>query len=80
MKSMFSPPVVFREAERLIQKHKIDFIDCFQIVTILPRSIPILVFGIQVNTDHHCGSRLGAGPPGEEGARVWEVTTEPAPI
>ena len=28
-------PLVFTEAERLIQKYKIDFIDCFQIVTML---------------------------------------------
>ncbi|MBZ5524760.1 MAG: PIN domain-containing protein [Acidobacteriia bacterium] len=69
--------LVSTEAERLIQKYKIDFIDCFQIVTILygqfrhlgPDSKSILI----------TADRRLAKVARAEGARVWECTSEPAP-
>ncbi len=70
-------PQVTTEAKRLIQKYKIDFIDCFQIVTILkgkysslgPKSKSLLI----------TADRDLASAAREEGAMVWECTTEPAP-
>ena len=70
-------PLVFREAERLIQKHKIDFIDCFQIVTILHGQFRFLCSdskSILITADQALAKAARA-----EGARVWEVTTDPAP-
>ncbi len=74
--SIFSPGV-HREAERLIQNYKIDFLDCFQIVTVLqgrfhrlgPQSKSILV----------TADRKLAEAARAEGAKVWECTSEPAP-
>lgn len=71
-------PDVRKEAERLIQTHKIDFLDCFQIVTILrgrfrhsgPESKSILI-----TADHGLARAARA-----EGVRVWECTTESAPV
>ena len=71
-------PDVRSEAERLIQTHKIDFLDCFQIVTILrgrfrhlgPESKSILI-----TADHGLARAARA-----EGVRVWECTTESAPV
>ena len=40
------------EAARLIQVHKIDFLDCFQIVTILAREISAHGRTLQVNSDN----------------------------
>jgi predicted nucleic acid-binding protein len=71
-------PLVFREAERLIQRHKIDFIDCFQIVTILHGQFRFLCLdskSILITADQALAKAARA-----EGARVWEVTTEPAPV
>jgi predicted nucleic acid-binding protein len=70
-------PVVSTEAERLIKKHKVDFLDCFQIVTILrgrfrelgPNSQSVLI-----TADRDLAKAARA-----EGARVWECTSEPAP-
>jgi predicted nucleic acid-binding protein len=71
-------PIVFSEAERLIKAYKIDFIDCFQIVTILrgqfrrlgPESQSILI-----TADRDLAKAARA-----EGAKVWECTREPAPV
>jgi hypothetical protein len=70
--------IVSAEAERLIKTHRIDFLDCFQIVTIMrgrfaalgPNSKSILI----------TADRGLAKAAREEGAKVWECTTEPAPI
>lgn len=70
-------PVVLSEAERLIKRHKVDFLDCFQIVTIMhgqfhalgPNSQSILITADE-------GLAKAAR---DEGVRVWECRTEPAP-
>jgi predicted nucleic acid-binding protein len=70
-------PIVFSETERLIKKYEIDFLDCFQIVTIMhgqfchsgPNDQSIL---ITADADLAKAARA-------EGARVWECRTEPAP-
>jgi predicted nucleic acid-binding protein len=70
-------PLVFKEAERMIQKHKIDFIDCFQIVTVLHGKYRVLVGvsqSILITADRGLAKAARA-----EGARVWECTTEPPP-
>jgi len=73
-------PSVMREAERLIKKHKkhkIDFLDCFQIVTILRGKFHVLSSeskSILITADRDLANAARA-----EGARVWECTTEPAP-
>lgn len=69
--------LVYHEAERLIETHGIDFLDCFQIVTVLhgkfsklgAESKPILI----------TGDRDLAKAARKEGATVWECTSEPAP-
>jgi predicted nucleic acid-binding protein len=69
--------VVFSEAERLIKKYKIDFLDCFQIVTILHGQFRVLgpnSKSILITAD----ARL-ANAARSEGARVWECRSEPAP-
>ena len=71
-------PLVFTEAERLFQKYKIDFIDCFQIVTILTGQFRFLCSdskSILITADRALATAARA-----EDARVWEVTTEPAPV
>lgn len=70
-------PVVRDEAERLITKYKIDFIDCFQIVTIMRGQFRIFVADSQsilITADRELARVARA-----EGARVWECTSEPAP-
>jgi predicted nucleic acid-binding protein len=70
-------PVVSSEAERLITKYGIDFIDCFQIVTIMRGRFSIFVAGSQsvlITADRELAKVARA-----EGAKVWECTTEPAP-
>jgi hypothetical protein len=70
-------PIVIREAERLIAKYKIDFVDCFQIVTIMRGKFRIFngpSQSILITADREL-SRVARA----EGARVWECTSEPAP-
>ena len=70
-------PVVSSEAERLITKYKIDFIDCFQIVTIMRGRFKIFIAGSQsvlITADRELARVARA-----EGARVWECTTESPP-
>jgi predicted nucleic acid-binding protein len=70
-------PVVFAETERLVNEHRIDFVDCLQIVTIMhgefsklgPNSKSILITA---------DAELAKAARAEE-ARVWECRTEPAP-
>ena len=70
-------PVVFSEAERLITKHKIDFFDCFQIVTVMHGRFSVLgpnSQSILITADEGLANAARA-----EGARVWECRSEPAP-
>lgn len=70
-------PRLFIEAERLIKKHNIDFIDCLQIVTILHGQYSVLgpnSKSLLITADH--GLALAARA---EHANVWEFTCEPAP-
>jgi predicted nucleic acid-binding protein len=70
-------PIVMNEAERLIQKHDIDFLDCFQIVTILHGKYRVLCAdskSILITADKRLAKAARA-----EGARVWECTSEPPP-
>jgi predicted nucleic acid-binding protein len=70
-------PLVRDETERLIATYKIDFIDCFQIVTIMQGKFRIFVGesqSILITADRELARVARA-----EGARVWECTSEPAP-
>src|SRR5271154_2285677 len=70
-------PVVSTEAERLVAAYKIDFIDCFQIVTILQGRFRIFVGESQsmlITADRELASAARA-----ESARVWECSSETAP-
>ncbi len=70
-------PVVFSEAERLIKKHKIDFLDCFQIVTIMHGRFNVLgpnSQSILVTADEGLANAARA-----ECVKVWECRSEPAP-
>lgn len=71
-------PVVHSEAERLIRTYKIDFLDCFQIVTILQGQFRYL--GPQSKSILITADRGLATAARAEGARVWECTSEPAPV
>jgi predicted nucleic acid-binding protein len=72
-------PIVSSEAERLIRKwkDKIDFLDCFQIVTVLHGRNRVLVGeskSILITADNKLAEAARA-----EGARVWECKSERAP-
>jgi predicted nucleic acid-binding protein len=70
--------VVVAETERLVAKYKIDFIDCFQIVTIMQGEFSFLAGpsqSILITADRGLAVAARA-----EKARVWECTSEPAPI
>jgi predicted nucleic acid-binding protein len=72
-------PVVSNEAERLIRKwkDKIDFLDCFQIVTVLHGRNRVLVGeskSILITADSNLAEVALA-----EGAKVWECKSERAP-
>lgn len=71
-------PDVFSEAERLIKAHGIDFLDCFQIVTILRGRFRVL--GPQSKSILITADRNLAKAARAEHARVWECTSEPAPV
>lgn len=70
-------PVVFSEAERLIKTYNIDFLDCFQIVTILHGQFHVL--GPNAQSILITADRKLADAARTEGAKVWECTSEPAP-
>jgi len=70
-------PIVTNEAARLMKKHDIDFLDCFQIVTILHGNNRLLFAdskSILITADKDLAKAARA-----EGARVWECTSEPPP-
>ena len=65
------------EAERLMKAHNIDFVDSLQIVTVLRGRFAGLVGGSRslfITAD-----RALAAAARQEGARVWECTTEASP-
>ena len=70
-------PVVFSETERLVKAHKIDFVDCLQIVTIMHGQFHILgpnSQSILITADEGLAKAARF-----EGARVWNCRTEPSP-
>jgi predicted nucleic acid-binding protein len=72
-------PIVASKAECLIRKwkDKIDFLDCFQIVTVVHGRNRVLVGeskSILITADNNLAKAARA-----EGARVWECNCEPAP-
>jgi predicted nucleic acid-binding protein len=70
-------PMVVTETERLVAKYNIDFVDCFQIVTIMQGKFKIFVGPSQsllITADRELAVAARA-----ERARVWECTTESAP-
>jgi predicted nucleic acid-binding protein len=71
-------PTVLSETERLIKTYKIDFLDCFQIVTILQGTFRHL--GPESKSILITGDRDLAKAARAEGAKVWECTSEPAPV
>jgi predicted nucleic acid-binding protein len=69
--------VALSEAERLIARHKIDFLDAFQIVTVMHGQFKMLgpnSKSILITADRPLAKAARA-----EGVKVWECTTEPAP-
>jgi predicted nucleic acid-binding protein len=71
-------PAVVAETERLVAKYQIDFIDCFQIVTIMQGEFSFLVGpsqSILITADRELAVAARA-----ERARVWECTSESAPV
>jgi len=68
---------VVAKAEVLVVKYKIDFIDCFQIVTLTQGEFSFLVGpsqSILITADHDLAIAARA-----EGAKVWECTRELTP-
>lgn len=71
-------PQLRSETDRLITAHSIDFIDAVQVVTLLQGRFRYMVQGSQsilITADRGLAAAARA-----EGARVWECTTEPAPV
>jgi predicted nucleic acid-binding protein len=74
--SIVSLPV-FQDAERLITKHGIDFIDCLQLVTLLRGKFNIMIDqsrSLLVTADEALARAARA-----EGASVWQCRTEAFP-
>lgn len=70
-------PKVLNEAEALIKKYNLDFIDCIQIITILHGRYSVLSAdskSILITADQDLAKAASA-----EGARVWDCTSEPPP-
>jgi predicted nucleic acid-binding protein len=71
-------PLVSSEFERLVTNYKIDFVDCLQIATIKHGKYRIFdgpSKSILITADRELAKAARA-----EGARVWECTSESAPI
>lgn len=70
-------PKLLREAEILITKHGLDFIDCAQIVTVKHGRFSVLVGdskSVLITADQKL-ARVAR----KEGVRVWECTSEAPP-
>ncbi len=70
-------PIVSTETERLIRRYNLDFVDCFQIVTL--RHGKYRVLGPNSQSILITADRDLAKAARSEGAKVWECTSEPAP-
>ncbi len=70
-------PGMLSEAQRLIRVHGIDFLDGFQVVTVL-RGHSSKMVG-ESKTLFITADRALAVAARAEGVRVWECTSEPAP-
>ena len=71
-------PSVRKEVRRLVRTHRLDVIDCFQIVTLMHGNTSRLVGGSQsllVTADDGLARAARA-----EGARVWQCRSEPSPL
>lgn len=71
-------PVVRTEFEQLVSKYKIDFIDCLQIATI--KHGKYRIFDGPSKSILITADRELAEVARTEGLRVWECTSEPAPV
>jgi predicted nucleic acid-binding protein len=71
-------PVVRTEFEQLVAKYKIDFIDCLQIATI--KHGKYRIFDGPSKSILITADRELARVARNEDIRVWECTTEPAPV
>ena len=70
-------PAVSSEFERLVTKHKLDFVDCFQVATLKHGKYRIFdgpSKSILITADRELARAARA-----EGARVWECSSETAP-
>ena len=70
-------PVVSSEFERLVNKYKLDFVDCFQVATLKHGKYRIFdgpSKSVLITADRELAKAAQA-----EGARVWECTSEPPP-
>lgn len=68
-------PIVRNEAERLIKTYKIDFLDCFQIVTVLAGALPPHGRRVAIDLDHGGpGVGKGGASRGRESVGVYERT------
>lgn len=68
---------VYRAAERLVRTYGIDFVDSIQVVTLLSGKYSVLVGDSQ--SIFITADRTLAAAARQEGARVWECTTEASP-
>ena len=73
---LLSPKLV-DEAERLMMKHGLDFVDCAQIVTILHGRFSVL--GAESKSVLITADKDLAKAARSEGARVWYCIDEPIP-
>jgi len=70
-------PIVSTETDRLIRMYNLDFVDCFQIVTMRHGKYRVLgpnSQSILITADRDLAKAARA-----EGAKVWECTSEPPP-
>ena len=68
--------IVLDEAEKIVKTHKIDFLDAFQIVTIIQGKFR--VFGSESTILITADSGLAKAARAKN-VRVWDCTSEPAP-
>lgn len=70
-------PIAGSEFERLVTKHRLDFVDCFQIATLKHGKYRIFEGpskSILITADRNLAKAARS-----EGARVWECTSEEPP-
>lgn len=70
--------ILSREAERLVRKYEIDFVDALQVITILHGKFSVLGAhskSILITTDQELAKAARS-----EGAEVWECASQPPPV